>query len=142
MSVNGSSNRLPVLAQEIKAAHEGVQDAARTAAERALEAGRALIEAETVLGARSMASLAQGACWVLRQDRSALHADRQTSARIRNGCGFGRQGGSQGFVYYRYAQLRSVCWAKRRSNPRMACSNCSWSIAAGTLKVRTVTSNG
>ena len=50
MSVNGSSNRLPVLAQEIKAAHEGVQDAARTAAERALEAGHALIEAKTVLG--------------------------------------------------------------------------------------------
>src|ERR1700710_1414021 len=43
------SNRLPVLAAEIKRAHAGVLDAAKTAAERAIEAGRALTEAKALL---------------------------------------------------------------------------------------------
>ncbi len=43
------SNRLPVLAEEIKRAHTGVMDAAKTAAERAIEAGHALIEAKSLV---------------------------------------------------------------------------------------------
>ncbi len=43
------SNRLPVLAEEIKRAHTGVMDAAKTAAERAIEAGNALIEAKSLV---------------------------------------------------------------------------------------------
>jgi len=42
-------NRLAVLAADIRAAHAGVQDAAKVAAEKALEAGRALIEAKNLL---------------------------------------------------------------------------------------------
>ncbi len=48
MSVQ-TSNRLPVLAEEIKCAHTGVMDAAKTAAERAMEAGNALIEAKALV---------------------------------------------------------------------------------------------
>ena len=48
MSVR-TSNRLPVLAEEIKRAHTGVMDAAKTAAERAIEAGNALIEAKALV---------------------------------------------------------------------------------------------
>ena len=44
-----SSNRLPVLAAEIRAAHTGVLDAAKTAAERSIEAGRALLEAKELV---------------------------------------------------------------------------------------------
>lgn len=44
-----NSNRLPVLAEEIKRAHAGVFDAAKTAAERALDAGRALLEAKALV---------------------------------------------------------------------------------------------
>jgi hypothetical protein len=43
------NNRLPVLAAEIRSAHEGVEIAARTAAERAVAAGKALIEAKALL---------------------------------------------------------------------------------------------
>lgn len=43
------SNRLPILAEEVKRAHAGVVDAAKTAAERAIEAGRALNEAKSLL---------------------------------------------------------------------------------------------
>ncbi len=43
------SNRLPVLAAEIRRAHAGVEDAAKTAAERAIEAGQALVEAKALL---------------------------------------------------------------------------------------------
>lgn len=43
------SNRLPVLAAEIKIAHAGVNSAAKVAAEHAIEAGRALIEAKALL---------------------------------------------------------------------------------------------
>jgi hypothetical protein len=43
------SNRLPVLAAEIRKAHADVQDAAKTAAERAIAAGHALIEAKTLV---------------------------------------------------------------------------------------------
>jgi len=43
------SNRLPVLAAEIKIAHAGVKAAAEVAAERAIEAGRGLIEAKGLL---------------------------------------------------------------------------------------------
>jgi hypothetical protein len=44
-----TSNRLPILADEIKRAHGGVMDAATTAAERAIEAGNALIEAKLLV---------------------------------------------------------------------------------------------
>jgi hypothetical protein len=43
------SNRLTVLAADVRAAHKGVLDAAKTAAERAIDAGRALIEAKDLL---------------------------------------------------------------------------------------------
>lgn len=43
------SNRLPVLAEEIRKAHADVQDAAKTAAGRAIAAGEALIEAKALL---------------------------------------------------------------------------------------------
>lgn len=42
-------NRLPVLAVEIRRAHADVQDAAKTAAQRAIDAGHALIEAKALL---------------------------------------------------------------------------------------------
>src|SRR4051794_24498843 len=42
-------NRLPILAAEIKIAHAGVKDAATLAAEHAINAGRALIEAKALL---------------------------------------------------------------------------------------------
>jgi hypothetical protein len=45
MSAPGD-NRLPALAAEIRSAHEGVETAALAAAERALAAGTALIEAK------------------------------------------------------------------------------------------------
>ncbi len=48
MSAPGN-NRLPVLAADIRAAHAGVIDAAKTAAGRAIEAGRDLIEAKSLL---------------------------------------------------------------------------------------------
>jgi hypothetical protein len=44
-----SSNRLPVLAAEIRRAHADVQEAARTAAEHAITAGHALLEAKELL---------------------------------------------------------------------------------------------
>jgi Protein of unknown function (DUF3102) len=44
-----SSNRLPILAVEIRQAHADVQDAAKTAAERAIEAGHRLIEARALV---------------------------------------------------------------------------------------------
>jgi hypothetical protein len=43
------ADRLPVLAAEIKRAHAGVEDAAKTAAERAIEAGAALLEAKALV---------------------------------------------------------------------------------------------
>jgi hypothetical protein len=43
-------NRLPVLAAEIRKAHADVQEAAKTAAQRAIEAGQALIEAKALMG--------------------------------------------------------------------------------------------
>jgi hypothetical protein len=43
------SNRLPVLAAEIRRAHADVQDAAKTAAERAIDAGKALLEAKELV---------------------------------------------------------------------------------------------
>jgi len=43
------SNRLPELAAQIKAAHAGVLEAAKTAAERAIECGKALIEAKKLV---------------------------------------------------------------------------------------------
>jgi Protein of unknown function (DUF3102) len=43
-------NRLAVLAADIRAAHAGVLDAAKTVAERAIDAGRALIEAKALAG--------------------------------------------------------------------------------------------
>lgn len=47
--MNAGSNRLPTLAAEIRAAHTGVLDAAKTAAERAIEAGNALLEAKELV---------------------------------------------------------------------------------------------
>jgi len=47
--MNSISNWLPTLAAEIRKAHADVQDAAKTAAERAIEAGHALIEAKTLV---------------------------------------------------------------------------------------------
>ena len=44
------SNRLPVLAAEIRRAHADVQEAAATAAERAIDAGHVLIEAKGLCG--------------------------------------------------------------------------------------------
>jgi hypothetical protein len=44
-----SSNRLPVLAAEIRRAHADVQEAAKTAAEKAIQAGHALIEAKELV---------------------------------------------------------------------------------------------
>src|SRR5215831_4420357 len=43
------SNRLPILAGEIRKAHADVQDAAKTAAQRAIDAGHALIEAKELV---------------------------------------------------------------------------------------------
>jgi Protein of unknown function (DUF3102) len=48
-AMSNLSNRLPVLATEIRKAHADVQDAAKTAAQRALEAGHALIEAKELM---------------------------------------------------------------------------------------------
>ena len=47
--MNGGSNRLAVLAGEIRAAHQGSRSAAITAAERAVAAGTALIEAKRLV---------------------------------------------------------------------------------------------
>ncbi len=44
------SNRLPILAVEIRRAHANVQEAAKTAAEYAIAAGHALIEAKELVG--------------------------------------------------------------------------------------------
>lgn len=44
-----NSNRLPVLVAEIRRAHADVQDAANTAAERAISAGHALLEAKELV---------------------------------------------------------------------------------------------
>lgn len=44
------SNRLPMLAAEIRRAHADVQEAAKTAAEHAIAAGHALIEAKALVG--------------------------------------------------------------------------------------------
>ena len=49
MTMTECSNRLPILAAEIRKAHADVQDAAKTAAERAIEAGHALIEAKALV---------------------------------------------------------------------------------------------
>lgn len=49
MSDELGSNRLAILAAEVQAAHIGVLDAAKTAAERAIEAGRALLEAKELV---------------------------------------------------------------------------------------------
>ncbi len=43
------SNRLPILAAEIRCAHADVQGAAKTAAERAIAAGHALVEAKMLV---------------------------------------------------------------------------------------------
>jgi hypothetical protein len=48
-SYEAGSNRLAVLAAEVRIAHVGVLNAAKTAAERAIDAGRALIEAKQLL---------------------------------------------------------------------------------------------
>ncbi len=61
------SNRLPVLAEEIKRAHTGVMDAAKTAAERAIEAGHALIEAKSLVKHRQ---------WLPLRKRRARQFDR------------------------------------------------------------------
>ncbi|MCF6100352.1 DUF3102 domain-containing protein [Mesorhizobium muleiense] len=47
--MNDESNRLPVLAAEIRRAHADVQEAAKTAAQCAIDAGHALIEAKALV---------------------------------------------------------------------------------------------
>lgn len=47
--MSDASNRLPVLAAEIRRAHADVLDAVKTASERAIEAGHALIEAKELV---------------------------------------------------------------------------------------------
>jgi hypothetical protein len=47
--LTSASNRLPILAEEIKRAHAGVKAAVQVAAEHALEAGRGLIEAKALV---------------------------------------------------------------------------------------------
>jgi hypothetical protein len=49
MTEETMSNRLPVLAAEIRRAHADVQEIAKTAAERAITAGKALIEAKELV---------------------------------------------------------------------------------------------
>jgi hypothetical protein len=49
VSKGAGDNRLPALAAEIRKAHADVQEAAKTAAERAIEAGHALIEAKELV---------------------------------------------------------------------------------------------
>src|SRR6476469_3025680 len=49
LPMENGSNRLPILAAEIRKAHADVQDAAKTAAQRAIEAGHALIEAKELV---------------------------------------------------------------------------------------------
>ena len=44
------SNRLPILAVEVRRAHADVGDAEKVAAERAIVAGHALIEAKSLVG--------------------------------------------------------------------------------------------
>jgi hypothetical protein len=46
---HAGTNRLPVLAAEIRMAHADVQEAIKTAAQRAIEAGHALIEAKELV---------------------------------------------------------------------------------------------
>lgn len=48
MTDRNTSNRLPILAVEIRRAHADVCEAAKTAAERALAAGSALVEAKSL----------------------------------------------------------------------------------------------
>jgi hypothetical protein len=48
-SVTAGTNRLPVLAEEVREAHVGVREAAKAGTEFAIEAGRALIEAKSLL---------------------------------------------------------------------------------------------
>jgi hypothetical protein len=49
MTEANESNRLPILAAQIRRAHAEVQEAAKTAAEHAIEAGHALMEAKTLV---------------------------------------------------------------------------------------------
>lgn len=44
-----TSNRLPILAAEIRVAHSDIQEAAKTAAQRAIDAGHLLIEAKELV---------------------------------------------------------------------------------------------
>ena len=48
--MSAGSNPLSILAANIRTAHEGVLAVAETAAERAIEAGQALLEAKTLVG--------------------------------------------------------------------------------------------
>lgn len=47
--MNSGANRLPILAAEIRQTHADVQEAAKTAAQRALDAGHALVEAKALV---------------------------------------------------------------------------------------------
>jgi Protein of unknown function (DUF3102) len=49
MTTDIASNRLPILAAEIRRAHGDVREALKTAAEHAVDAGRALIEAKSLV---------------------------------------------------------------------------------------------
>ncbi|QKC83943.1 DUF3102 domain-containing protein [Mesorhizobium sp. NZP2077] len=63
------SNRLPVLAAQIAEAHIGALDAAKTAAERAIEAGHALIEAKSLVKHGEWLPWLKGHCHI--SERSA-----------------------------------------------------------------------
>jgi hypothetical protein len=63
------SNRLPILAAQIAAAHIGALDAAKTAAERAIEAGHALIEAKSLVKHGEWLPWLKGHCHI--SERSA-----------------------------------------------------------------------
>ena len=65
------SNRLPVLAAEIRRAHADVQEAATTAAERAIDAGHALVEAKVLCGHGEWLAEAQPAKATRRSRRKA-----------------------------------------------------------------------
>jgi len=57
------SNRLPVLAAEIRRAHADVQEAATTAAERAIDAGHALRRKDSAGTGNGSPGFARTALW-------------------------------------------------------------------------------
>jgi hypothetical protein len=77
------SNRLPVLQAEIRAAHETVIAAAQSAVERAISAGKLLLEAKSQLG---YGEWLPGCCRPASHDaqRKITCASRNSPKRVRN----------------------------------------------------------